>query len=161
MGCCSLICLLALSECVWVSVDADTRELGIIFDSSLSHEGVLVIPGFKGAWSCVKTVTHPDSALSYGCQSCFVYEITDRNFICQKSLFVWLQSQNNNINQWLRSQCWHLNVCVSIQYLKPEHWHSCSELQPEHKQRKEQSDSKAERRREGERAQRGKQLEQS
>lgn len=37
--------------------------------------------------------------------------------------------------------------CVSIQYLKPERWRSCSELRHEHKQRKEQSDSKAGRRR--------------
>lgn len=37
--------------------------------------------------------------------------------------------------------------CVSIQYLKPERWRSCSELRHERKQRKEQSDSKAGRRR--------------
>lgn len=43
MGGCVLICLLASSVCVWVCVNADAREPGIIFDSSLSHEGLLII----------------------------------------------------------------------------------------------------------------------
>lgn len=49
MGGCVLICLLALSVCVCetVSANADAREPGIIFDSSLSHEGVLIIPALE------------------------------------------------------------------------------------------------------------------
>lgn len=56
-----LLCLLALKR-MFNSANADAREAGIIFDSSLSHEGVLIILGFKAASSSAKTAAHPDSA---------------------------------------------------------------------------------------------------
>lgn len=56
-----LLCLLALKR-MFNSANADAREAGIIFDSSPSREGVLIIPGFKAASSSAKTAAHPDSA---------------------------------------------------------------------------------------------------
>lgn len=51
-------------------------------------------------------------------------------------LSVTSQSQKHCVSVLLKVyfQFWHLRFCEGIQYLKPEHWHSCSELQSEHKQ---------------------------
>lgn len=53
-------------------------------------------PGYRAAWSLLKTVTHPDSAHLWGL-ACFVHQMTE--FCLSEDLFVWLQSHGNNISE--------------------------------------------------------------
>lgn len=72
-----LVCLLASSVCM--SVNADARGPGIIFDSSLSHEGDLIILAIE------QPDPHPDSAHLSGL-ACFVNPMTE--FCLSQDLFV-------------------------------------------------------------------------
>lgn len=141
------------------------RESRALSSTALRVEGVLIIPALEQLDPLLLTLTRLTSEVwLWQGQSCFVREITE--FCLSEDSFVWLQIRSINTSELTQFSgvfpVLTFEYCVSIQYLEPEHWRSCSELQPEHKQRKEQSDSKADRRRrEGEKAQRGKQLEQS
>lgn len=160
MGGYVLICLLASSVCVCVNADAGGP--GIIFDSSLSHEGVLIILAIEQLdprWKQLLTLTLLTS------EGWLVLFTKWLNFVCQKTCLYDFRVTATTLANWLLKVLFPVltfEYGVSIQYLRPEHWRSCSGLQPENKERKEQSASEADRRRrEGDRSQRRRQLEPS
>lgn len=117
---------------MFVSLNADAGELGIIFDSSLSHEGDLIILALElldPQWKQFLTLTLLTSNV-WLWQSCCVREDKWPELcLCDYT------DQSGNISLLTQVSwnflCWHSHFCVSIRYLKPERWRSCSELQPE------------------------------
>lgn len=93
-------------------------------------------PAYRAAWSLVKTVPHSDSAHLWAL-ACFAHKISE--FCLSVNLFVWLQSHDTIVSKLIPVLS---SVVIWVEraysYLRPEHWRSCSELQPEHKQRNPQ-----------------------